>query len=138
MEAAFSLGVYSRRVTGRGGRLPPPPRRCPPGHGGGEGRAARAARTAGGGDGALPAAGAAAAEPPSGAGCPPPSGGGGSSSPSAPPAAPRTPTGHPRPSLPGGAAGLGTCSVWMPKKERRARKMQTHCWKDEGDCRFPV
>lgn len=38
----------------------------------------------------------------------------------------------------GGGAGLGTCSLRVPKKERRARKMQTHRWKDEGDCRFRV
>lgn len=48
MEAAFSLGVYSRHATGREGRLRPPPRPCPPGHNsGGEGSTARAARTAG-------------------------------------------------------------------------------------------
>lgn len=77
---------------------------------GGQGRPGRT-HTAAGGDGAQPAAwAAAAAEPPSGAGCHPPSGGGSSppSAPfrSAPPAAPRPP-GHPRPSLPGGAAGQG-------------------------------
>lgn len=110
MEAAFSLGVYSRHATGRGGRLRPPPRHCAPGDSGGEGRTARAARTAGGQHRALPAAWAAAGtEPPPGAGCPPP-GGGGSSSPSAPPAAPRPPghpPGHPPAIAPGGAAGLG-------------------------------
>lgn len=106
MEPAFSLGVYSRHATGRGGRLRPPPRRCPPENSGGEGRSARAARTVGGGDGALPAAWAVAGtEPPPGAGCPPPSGGG-SSPPSAPPVAPRPP-GHPPAISPGGAAGLG-------------------------------
>lgn len=105
-----------------------------------EGRTARAARTAGGGDGALRAAwaAAAAAKPSLGAGCPPPSGGG-SSPVSAPPAAP-SPPGHPSAIAPGrgSRAGLGTCCLWMPKKERRARKMQTHRWKDEGVGRFRV
>lgn len=145
MEAAFSLGVYSRHATGRGGRLSPPPRRCPRGMAAGRaglpgphepppagtepgrqpGRRRRRPSLP-----PVPAAlpRAAAAAPPR----PPLRSAGGSGSPSPPRAPPAVSPGR------GGGAGLGTCSVGMPKKERRARKMQTHRWKDEGVCRFRV
>lgn len=111
MEAAFSLGVYSRHATGRAGRLRPPPRRCPPGDSGGDGGKAAGLP----GPHGPPAAGT---EPcgqpgrrrqqrslPSVPATLPRAA-------AAPPLCPlrrrlRAPQGTPRPSLPGGAAGLG-------------------------------